>query len=285
MRKAMLSMAQCAAHWLPNWLKQSMYRLGPISKLIRNALNDALPSGIHPVDISGGILRGKRMHLDLQSEKDFWLGTYEISLIDNLRKITKRGNVAYDLGANIGYISLVMAELLGKEGKVFAFEALPENVERLRDNITVNELQELIFVIPKAAAESSSKSTFLVHQSGGMGKLAISKGRDESYQREIKISTISLDDFVYKQGNPAPQIIKIDIEGGEGAALAGMRRILENEKPKLLIELHGPEASSSSWSELIDSNYQISSLDDPHTLIQSVKELDWKSYILAEAKE
>lgn len=268
---------------MPNGMKQAMYRLGPISKFIRSSLNKSMPSGIHPAKISAGILQGMQMHLDLQSEKDYWLGTYEIPLIEHLQTIGEKGMVAYDLGANIGYISLALAKIIGSQGKVFAFEALPKNVDRLRDNVASNEMQDRITVIPKAIAQSSGQATFLVHRSGGMGKLAISKGREESYENEVNVPAIALDDFVYEEGNPPPKIIKMDIEGAEGAALAGMRRLLSEQDPVLLIEMHGPEASRSAWEELKELGYQIRSLNNPASIINSIEELDWKSYVLAEA--
>ena len=283
MKKAMLTLAQAAARYLPNWAIQRLYRLGPISKAIRNGLNESLPDGIQAVEISGGILRGQTMFLDLQSEKDFWLGSYEKPLIEALKRISKKGMLSYDIGANIGYISLVMATLNGTQGKVISFEALPRNLERLQKNIEINNLTQRISNVPKAVSEKSGKGSFLEHASGAMGKLAEANGRDEKYVSQHKIETIALDDYVFQGKNPPPNIIKIDIEGAEGQALIGMRRLLKESKPSLLIELHGPEAAAIVWGELSKAGYVIRAIKKGFPIISDLESIEWKSYILAEA--
>ncbi len=96
---------------------------------------------------------------------------------------------------------------------------------------------------------------FLVHASGGMGKAAGSAGREDQYQSEISVPGISLDEFVYGQGNPPPQVVKMDIEGGEVLALPGMRRVLAEARPLMLMELHGPESSRAAWETLTAAGY------------------------------
>ena len=63
--------------------------------------------------------------------------------------------------------------------------------------------------------------------------------------------------FVYEQGNPPPQVVKMDIEGGEVMALPGMRRVLAEARPLMLMELHGPESSRAAWETLSAAGYQI----------------------------
>lgn len=283
MNKAVISIARSAARWMPAWMKQALYRLGPISRALRNVLNNSLPKDLQIVEISGGILRGQHMQLDLQSEKDFWLGSYEMPLISALKRQSRVGMRAYDVGANVGYLSLAMAALLGTSGKVFAFEALPDNVQRLQKNTEINRLTSQIEIIPKAVGAKSGPATFLVHHSGGMGKLADAGGRTEQYEREIAVQTIALDDFVFAEGHPPPHMLKIDIEGAEGHALAGMRRILKESRPMLFIELHGPAAAKSVWQELSNHSYTIHAMRRGFPKIKSLNDLDWKSYIYAEA--
>ena len=72
----------------------------------------------------------------IKTEKSRWLGTYEPELQAALREFMKPGMTVYDVGANIGYVTLMLAHRTGARGKVFAFEALPVNVERLRKTST-----------------------------------------------------------------------------------------------------------------------------------------------------
>lgn len=280
MANPLLSLAAAAARWLPAPLRRAIYRLGPISSGLRSALNRAAPKGLSEIEAAGGLLVGTHLILDLQTEKDYWLGTYEIELQEAVRDLVRPGMVAYDLGANIGYVSLMLAKSVGKSGKVFAFEPLPENQERIRQNLALNVLAR-IELVPKAVADESGTQQFLVHSSGGMGKVSGANGRNTKYQESIQVETIKLDDFVFKQGNPKPDVIKVDIEGGEGLALKGMPRVLRDEKPLLIIELHGEQAAQLCWQILTDAGYRITKLSRSYPKIAGPAELGWKSYILA----
>jgi len=281
MAKALLSLAGLVSRLLPNSVKSAMYRLGPISLLIRTILNRAAPQGLLEIDISAGPLHGARMQLDLQKEKDYWLGTYELALQKAFREKVRDGMLVFDLGANVGYISLLAASLVGRAGEVYAFEALPENIKRLQRNIKLNPQLAAIHVIPKAVAAHSGKITFLVHSSGGMGKVEGSIGRAADYEQEISVESISLDDFVIANGRQAPDIIKIDIEGGEGLALEGMQGVLKKTRPILFLELHGQEAAKSVWKTLSAYNYSVHTLRNGYPLVSSYVDLDWKSYLMA----
>ena len=280
MANPLLSLAAAAAKWLPAPIRRAVYRLGPISSGLRSALNRAAPKGLTEVEVAGGLLAGTHLILNLQSEKDYWLGTYEIDLQEAIRDLVKPGMVAYDLGSNIGYISLMTAKKVGPQGKIFAFEPLPENQERLRKNLALNPDLN-IELIPMAVGESSGKKQFLTHSSGGMGKLSGADGRDVQYQKSIEVECTSLDEFVFKQGNPKPELIKMDIEGGEGLALRGMSKLIPEVKPLFIIELHGKEAAELCWQILTKAGYTISKLSKGFPTISSLSELDWKSYILA----
>ena len=100
-----------------------------------------------------------------------------------------------------------------------------------------------------AVTQATGPVRFLVHASGGMGKAAGSAGRQDQYLSEVSVPGISLDEFVYGQGNPPPQVVKMDIEGGEVLALPGMRRVLAEARPLMLMELHGPESSRVAWED------------------------------------
>jgi len=272
--------AKWAASRLPAPVKGWLYKIPFASGLIRRALNASLPHGIHEVEIAGGILSGMRMALDLQREKDYWLGTYEPGLEDAARRFVYPGMTVFDVGANIGYISLMAAKLAGESGKVYAFEALPENAARLRENIRLNQLSERIRVFEGAVAGNSGKTSFLVHESGAMGKAAGSAGRDDAYSITLEVPSVSLDDFVYKMRNPVPDVIKMDIEGGEGQVLNGMRRLLSESAPVLLIELHGKEAARQVWTILEEAGYMVYKMSRNFPPVQGLDELDWKAYVV-----
>lgn len=281
MKKYLLSFAVFAARILPTTVKNSVYRIQPLARFVRRTLNRAAPPGFVDVAIAAGGAAGCKMQLDLQFEKDYWLGTYETDLQAAIDDLIQPGWVAYDVGANIGFVSLLLAQRLGESGKIFAFEALPDNLERLRTHVEINALASRVSVIPGAVAATSAPVRFLVGPSGAMGKAEGSAGRSDGHRESLEVPGISLDDFVYRDGNPPPQVIKMDIEGGEVLALKGMPLLLAEARPLILMELHGPEAARVAWETLTAANYQICRMQRGYPRVSSVNDLDWKVYLVA----
>jgi FkbM family methyltransferase len=280
MQKFFLNLAALAAKILPVGFKQAIYKTGPLANLIRRGLNRAAPTGLTQVKIAAGDLAGYTILLDMQVDKDYWLGTYEPELQAALRELIQPGAVIYDVGANIGYVSLLLAKAAGRNGKVYAFEALPENAERWRKNIALNAMGTHLDLYAGAVTRSGGPVRFLVHASGGMGKAFGSAGRQDPYLSEISVPGISLDEFVYELGNPPPQVIKMDIEGGEVLALPGMQRVLADARPLMLMELHGPESSRVAWESLTGAGYQICWMKHGYPQILSLETMGWKAYII-----
>ena len=277
-----LWLASLAARLLPMPVKRRLYHSPRLARLIRRGLNRAAPPGLTEVTVASGELAGMRLSLDLHAEKDYWLGTYEPDLQEAIVQLVQPGSVAYDLGANIGYISLLLARRAGAAGRVYAFEALPSNLERLRFNLALNGLEQRVVVVPGAVGDTSLPVRFFVGPSGGTGKMEGSAGRQElDYPGEISVPGIILDEFVYRDGNPPPQVVKIDIEGGEILALPGMRRILAEARPVVLLELHGPQAAQVAWEILQVCGYRISRMAPGFSALPSQQALDWKAYLVA----
>lgn len=281
MKNFLLSFAASIAHWLPMPIKRAFYRLGPLSRGMRWMLNLAAPTGLTEVTVAGGDLAGARLVLDMHAEKDYWLGTYEPDLQAAVRDWVKPGWVAYDVGANIGYISLLFARAVGSKGSVFAFESLPDNLERMRVNVGLNPTLGNITIVPGAVTDVLTRVRFMMGPSDGMGKVKGSAGRQGKYDQSIDVPGITLDDFVYTQAQPVPQIIKMDIEGGEVLALPGMQRLLVEKRPLMFLELHGFEASKVVWDTLTQVGYTICRMTPGYPLVSSLKNLDWKAYLLA----
>lgn len=285
MKKRILAFSSFLAKYLPNPVKKALYRYPPLARMIRGTINSAVEDGLSIIEVAAGEIKGYQVLLNLKAEKSRWLGTYEPELQTALHEFLKPGMVVYDVGANIGYISLMMAHNVGSAGKVFAFEALPVNVERIRKNLDLNHLTN-VSIVSAAVMDQTAPVIFFVHDSVGMGKAAGSAGRiGEYYREEITVSGISLDDFVYSEGNPPPAVVKMDIEGGEVLALPGMMRVLAEHHPLLLLELHGPESEKAAWEILSKNGYILHSMEKGHQRIDSLAEMEWKAYIIARHEE
>lgn len=282
MKNFVLKFSAWMARLLPMPLKRAVYRFQPLARLVRGTLNRAAPLGLMQVRVAAGGLAGMELYLDLQTEKDYWLGTYEPELQDAITRWVQPGTVIYDVGANIGYVSLLLARRTGMGERVFAFEALPGNLERLRANVDLSGMAARVHVVAAAVVDGQHPVRFWVGPSGGMGKADGSAGRqDVTYSEAIEVTGLSLDHFVYQLGNPPPQVVKMDIEGGEVLALPGMQRLLAEAHPLLLMELHGPEAAKTTWEMLTQAGYRICQMQAGYPAVPSLEALDWKAYIVA----
>jgi len=277
-----LKIAAEAARSLPESWIQAIYRNPRLARLIRSRLNRAAPHGLVQVQVAAGGLEGVTLELDLQTEKDYWLGIYEPNLQRVIKDWVKPGWVVYDVGANIGYISLLLAQAVQDSGPIYAFEALPDNFTRLQKNIRLNVLEDRIKAVHAAVIDASKPVTFMVGPSSGMGKVVGSAGRQEVvYAQSLTMPGISLDEYVYEAGHPAPQAVKMDIEGGEVLALPGMRRILQEAHPLMLLELHGPESSHVAAQILGDTGYRLYNMAPGYPEVSAGEGLDWKAYLIA----
>lgn len=281
MSNFIMTLVAFLAKMFPSSIKRAIYNFEPLARLIRNELNRAVPEGLTKTTVAAGELAGLDLLLDLSCEKDYWLGTYEPELQHAIRELVAPGSVVYDVGANIGYFTLLLADAVGADGHVYAFEALPKNLQRLQENITINNLDQRVIVVSCAIADQSGLVPFLVGPSGGMGKLVGSAGREGlDYNESIEVPSISLDDYVYKKNHIPPNVIKIDIEGGEVLAMRGMPRLLAESSPVILMELHGLEAARITWDTLSNFGYLIYRMQPGYPQVQNVDDLDWKAHIV-----
>ena len=158
------------------------------------------------------------------------------------KKVVKERNTVIDLGANIGYFTLLAAKLVGFQGKVFAFEPEPKNYNYLQKNIKLNNYEN-VTALQKAVSDKNGKTKLYIcdYDTGHhtirqySGIEAYSRGR-HTEEKSIEIETVTLDEF-FKNKEDSINVIKMDVEGAEALALAGMDNILQkNKKIKMFIE-------------------------------------------------
>ena len=150
-------------------------------------------------------------------------------------KEIKKGNIVFDIGANIGYYTILASKLVGKKGRVYAFEPDERNLRLLQKNLKLNNCQN-VEVIPQPVSNQTALVGFLENTSQGESKIKTSslKGR--------KIKAISLDDFVKQKRIKKIDVLKMDIEGAEVLALKGGQNFLA-KTPHLKIFLEcNPES-------------------------------------------
>jgi len=143
---------------------------------------------------------------------------YDIELLRQLRMI-RPGDVVFDLGANHGFYALIFANLVGPEGRVYAFDPFPVNADLIRFNSRLNRMDIEVFEV----GLSNEQKT--VQASLGSQNINATDSADSL--------PIRLDNYAHLR----PDFIKIDIEGAEIDALQGAQRLLEH-RPNLYIEVH-----------------------------------------------
>jgi FkbM family methyltransferase len=196
------------------------------------------------------------------AETHYWLGFNELHVQRMFVKVIKKGFITYDIGAYIGFYSLLTGRLSGPCGKVYAFEPLPNNIERLKLHILLNNMQDRIFCIPKAVTDKTGRA--ICHYLGydDMSRFVNIDYSEEGHltKESLVAETISLDEFVFHQGYPAANLIKIDVEGAELKVLLGARRLLEEFKPVIICELHSTELAVQVYEELARLGYRLEDL-------------------------
>lgn len=144
---------------------------------------------------------------------------YETSL---LMSLVTPGSTVVDIGANIGYHSVQFARATGPNGRVYSFEPDPDNLRLLRHNIRTNRLANVV-VVPKAASDVTGTLT-LYRSSENRGDHRVYDSGDG--RTAMSIDAVAPDDVLGAVTGPV-SVIKLDIQGAESRAIAGMARFLE----------------------------------------------------------
>lgn len=225
-------------------------------QLLRASLSVCF-GGRESIPIMVGPLKGRHLpKAEALSNLSMLFGRYEPQVVSALLSISDSIKVAYDIGAHVGFITLVLAESVGSDGKVFAFEPAPENIAVMRKLIIQNSLQHKVSLVPIALADVNGEQNLIKWKSSSMCLLESAlDGQKACDCSSINITTCTLDSFVFEQLNPSPELIKIDVEGAEALVIQGGLRTLNVYSPKLIIEIHGPNNAQKTWSLLRRFDY------------------------------
>jgi FkbM family methyltransferase len=175
-----------------------------IGRLVRAPLR-LLPSAM-VVPILQGPLRGKKWIVG-SSNHGCWFGSYEVEMQHAFRRIVKSGQVVYDIGANVGFYSLLASLCAGPTGRVYSFEPLPRNVADLKKHIAMNHLANCE-VIEAAVSDVNGTVRFDSSRPRTMGWLS------EAGNQVVR--AVCLDSLYSSNSILPPNVMKIDVEGGCG---------------------------------------------------------------------
>lgn len=177
-----------------------------------------------------------------EASADYRLGTNELPVQVAIADAVSPGGVFFDIGANVGFFSLLAARNVGPSGWVHAFEPVPANVARIRANARRNGLRN-IDVLEAAVSDSAGTTTLLLAAHPG-GAVIASAGAPPDPIGSIEVSTVTIDDLVDGRRVRPPTVVKIDVEGAEAEVLTGMARTLRSHRPIVICELDGGDPVS-----------------------------------------
>lgn len=209
---------------------------------------------VKPRKIFRGLASGYRICVSPAENLAYLLGTAEPHLQRIIKQYVATGDTVYDIGANVGYVSLSLAKQVGPQGRVIAFEPVPRNVESFRENLKVNRLDN-IQLLAFAASDTCGEAVIRIADS--LSTASLVWHRNDPSTTELTIKTVSIDSMVEAGDLGSPKFVKIDVEGAEGSVLQGMRRTVAAARPVLLSSVRTqaakqPGAFFRTWD--IDAN-------------------------------
>lgn len=188
--------------------------------------------------------------------------------LDNLFSLIKPTYTILDIGANIGYVSLTAAKLVGKDGQVFGFEPDPINFERCMKNVHLNNFPNLT-IFPYGMSSSEGKAFMKVRAPLNRGGNQVVLTPNDSSSDLVEITLSTIDTFVFQRNLQRIDLIKIDVEGHELHVLRGAQQTIQRFHPILYVEVSdiNLKECQSSPKELLlwlQAHYEI--LVDAETL-------------------
>lgn len=211
-----------------------------------------VPGEVTITDFDGSLEVDLRLSEHMQS-RIFWMGYYSREVVAALDGLLRPGMVVFDIGANVGEISMVAANRVGHEGRVVAFEPVSSHARHLRDHLRRNDLE---WVRVEQLALSDHTADQAIFESCGQGTpddehfgLNSLYGGGAGTESAETVHVTTLD--AYLDDNPLPRVdlIKIDIEGAELPCLLGARRTITRHLPHLIIEVQEASARIAGYEQ------------------------------------
>jgi FkbM family methyltransferase len=206
-------------------------------------------------------------------------GIWEEDITLLLSKILKPGDTFMDIGANLGYYTLLGSSLVGSSGQVISFEPMPQNYANCKNNIYLNELSNVTLF--NYGLWNELKSMDISVPSELLGNARIVTNSETGYDKdEVKAVKCAPLDLLVETGElniNKLNIIKMDIEGSEPFALDGMRNTLQNFKPIMILELNRHNLrrfynrdSKDYWDFFNEMGYKIHLIKDADSFEEMV---------------
>ena len=283
---------RCARFLPPNWLEPF---LNSQSKLSRVAYAGLIKRDL---TVKYGLASGVKFNAGAYNP-DTSLGTYEIPVQEVLSQYLKPGSVFYDIGANVGFFTILGAKIVNPEGKVYAFEPEAKNVATLRRNVEQNNFDN-VTIIGKAVSKTTGAEKLWLTEYCGSHTLTPenpelarkctnvkalssigSSQQPESVPSFLKVKecvtvdTVAIDDLLQQQEIEPPTLVKIDVEGAEIDVLQGMSQTLEKYQPIVIYEVDNENQEGLSNKRKQIDDFLLSHGYEIKPLAESYRDISW----------
>jgi FkbM family methyltransferase len=196
-----------------------------------------------------------RLPLDPTQEKYYWAGQHDVPVQDVLMRVVRPGAVVWDIGAHIGFFTILASQRAGSSGHVHAFEPMPRNRERLEKTIQLNHAAN-VSVHGVAVSGTDGFALLHAHATTAMWTLVAERGERDG----VSVVCKTIDTLASDLGDPA--VIKVDVEGAELDVLRGGLATIARSTPTLVVEFAVPELVGQARDLLPAYRFeQISDLD------------------------
>ena len=225
-----------------------------------------------PVPISGGghfhLLRVDTRDLPLDHAHAGLIvrATLELSVQQAMRRTLRRGGVFYDIGANVGFFTLLGSRIVGESGRVIAFEPVPSCARAVARNIELNGLAQAE-IREVAVGAADGRARLLVVGEASWSHLESARERHRDVRTEVDVTVVSIDGLVAAGTIPPPDVLKIDTEGAEIEIVEGMRETIARHGPTIICELHDTNERFAALMDELD--YRATNLDGPEPISEA----------------
>jgi FkbM family methyltransferase len=181
---------------------------------------------------------------------DFGIGTqlflqkgYAQARVDEIKKIVKEGDTVIDIGANIGYFTVLLAKIVGSKGRVFAFEPDPRNAKLLQRTIQRNGWSN-VFLEQKAVSSKSGK--IILYQTHSWAGNALTPCEAVS---KVEVEVVGIDSIIHEFN---VGFVKMDMDGSEPLAIIGMKNLIRRSPNLRILAEYQPDNLRRYLSEPLD---------------------------------
>lgn len=245
--------------------------------------------GNMPHKIRGGLADGYRIR-----GVDWILPKFKQSKEEKfLKSLNFQNKIVYDVGGYMGIFSLFFSKVVGPKGKVITFEPNPFNYKKIKQNLFLNKIANVQVYLKGIGDKKEKRSFALRFNESGTGSMDREIGKSiakEKGSKFIEVEIDSLDNLFEKEKLPAPNFIKVDVEGLEVDVLKGMKKIIKSYHPTLQIEIHGVDLKRKIQNAkevvhfLFNHNYKIYHIESNSQISTKNIEIAKEGHLFAYSK-